>query len=156
MRRTAFLASLALFTCAPAAFAAQPDAQLAIVIGEGDDKTEIVLPLPTGVTRIECEPEAIMNLHCLRTDASREAEIIDTFAKVITGKGWDLVGEDKKSRPYTVAFKRQQAKGACPSLISIISTLEAPKPQPPIPEGKVDILVVKTFDVTCMFDSVEP
>jgi hypothetical protein len=150
MRQIFIAAWLTLATAAGAAVAAP--AELKIVLQSGDETRAIEVPLPEGATVSPCGVEAIMNLHCLRAESAREDAVLRELSGAIISNGWVLEGEDRKSRPYTLAFRQAKPEGACPHLIILTSAVEVTPSRPPLPAGMVEVTLAKTFDPACAFE----
>jgi hypothetical protein len=126
--------------------------ELKIVLQAGDETRAFALPLPEGATVSPCGVEAIMNLHCLRAESAREDAVLKELSGAILSHGWVLEGEDRESRPYTLAFRQAKPEGACPHLIILTSAVEVTPSRPPLPAGMVEVTLAKTFDPACAFD----
>ena len=128
---------------------------LKIVLGTGASLHEFVIPRPEGVMSLPCEREAILNLHCLRADGIREGAILDSLSTSILANGWTAAGDDRTSRPHLMAFRQANNDNACDHMLLITSATTATAPRPPLAQGQVEIMIAKTLDATCLFETLD-
>jgi hypothetical protein len=123
-----------------------------LVLARPGDPSPVILPLPAGVTIVECGGEAILNFYCLRTQVAREAAVLSQFSDGILRQGWEVLGEDSENRPFTSIFQRPVQGNECPLLIMFTSDTKAQPMRPPLAPGEVEIQLAKTADIRCIFN----
>lgn len=123
-----------------------------LVLDTPGDPSPVRLPLRPGVTVVECGGEAILNFYCLRTTGQQEAAVLSEFSAEILAQGWEMLGQDTKSRPFTYMFQRPPQGAECPLLIMFTSDTRTQSIRPPLAAGEIEIQLAKTADIRCIFN----
>jgi len=130
---------------------AHAEPQQNLVLDRPGDPSPVILPLPAHARITDCAGEAILNFYCLRTGAAHEADVLSNISDGILARGWSILGEDRKSRPFTFIFDRPAPGVACPLLIMMTSNTQTQPGRPVLGEGEIEIQLTKTVDVRCVF-----